>query len=126
TAQGGAGGRVGGRGGRPGAASPDASAAGSWSITSESPQGPIQLTFNLRQEGATISGEVTSPFGAFPLSGSPRGNELSFAFTAKMQDQDVAVTGKGSIDGNSIRGTINAMGNDSNFSGTRTQRTLFA
>jgi hypothetical protein len=47
---------------------------------------------------------------------------LSFAFTAKIQDQEVAVTGKGSIDGNSIRGTINAMGHDSNFSGTRTPR----
>jgi hypothetical protein len=47
---------------------------------------------------------------------------LSFAFTAKIQDQEIPVTGKGSIDGNSIRGSINAMGNDSNFSGTRTPR----
>ncbi|MGH9937065.1 MAG: amidohydrolase family protein, partial [Blastocatellia bacterium] len=73
SAQSGPGGRSGGRGGRPGAggsATPTVSAAGSWSITSESPQGPIQLTFNLKQEGATISGEVTSPFGTFPLSGS--------------------------------------------------------
>jgi imidazolonepropionase-like amidohydrolase len=121
-AQAGPGGRFGGRGGRPGAASPEASAAGSWSITSESPQGPIQLTFTLKQEGATISGEVSSPFGTFPLSGSLSGNELSFAFTAKIQDQEVPVTGKGSIDGNSIRGSMNAMGNDSNFSGTRTPR----
>src|SRR5262252_3431415 len=121
-AQAGAGGRFGGRGGRPGAAGPEASAAGSWSITSESPQGPIQLTFNLKQEGSTISGEVSSPFGTFPLSGSLSGAELSFAFTAKIQDQEVAVTGKGSIDGNSIRGAINAMGHDSNFSGTRTPR----
>jgi hypothetical protein len=121
-AQAGAGGRFGGRGGRPGMEAAAATAAGSWSITSESPQGPIQLTFNLRQEGATISGEVSSPFGTFPLNGSLSGNELSFAFTAKIQDQEVAVTGKGSIDGNSIRGSMNAMGHDSNFSGTRTPR----
>src|SRR5262249_10373835 len=118
----GAGGRFGGRGGRPGAGSATASAAGSWSITSESPQGPIQLTFNFKQEDATISGEVISPFGTFPLSGSLNGNELSFAFTAKIQDQEVPVTGKGSIDGNSIRGAMNAMGHDTNFSGTRTPR----
>src|SRR5215510_2074294 len=115
-AQGGPGGRFGGRGGRPGAESPAVSAAGSWAVTSESPQGPIQLTFNIKQEGATISGEVTSPFGTFPLSGTLSGNELSFAFTAKIQDQELAVTGKGSIDGNSIRGTITAMGNEANFS----------
>ena len=121
-AQAGPGGRFGGRGGRPGAESPALSAAGSWSVTSESPQGPIQLTFNIKQEGATISGEVTSPFGTFPLSGTLSGNELSFAFTAKIQDQEFAVTGKGSIDGNSIRGSITAMGNEANFSGTRTPR----
>jgi imidazolonepropionase-like amidohydrolase len=121
----GPGGRFGGRGGRPGgagAAGPAISAAGSWSITSESHQGPIQLTFNIKQEDATISGEVASPFGTFPLSGSLSGNELSFAFTAKIQDQDLPVTGKGSIDGNSIRGTITAMGQDAGFSGTRTPR----
>ena len=111
-----------GRGGRPGADAAAAAVAGCWSITSESPQGPIQLTFNLKQEGATISGEVASPFGTFPIIGSLSGNELSFAFTAKIQDQEVPITGKGSIDGNSIRGTINAMGHDSNFSGTRTPR----
>src|SRR5262245_14293345 len=107
---------------RPGMEAAAATAAGSWAITAESPQGPIQLTFTLKQEGATISGEVSSPFGTFPLSGSLSGNELSFAFTAKIQDQDVAVSGKGSIDGNSIRGSMNAMGHDSNFSGTRTPR----
>ena len=59
------------------------------------------------------------PFGFRPVAS---GNELSFAFTAKIQDQAVAVSGKGSIDGNSIRASINAMGHDSNFSGTRTPR----
>jgi hypothetical protein len=118
----GPGGRSGGRGGRPGAAGATVSVAGSWAITSESPQGPIQLTFNLKQEDATIGGEVASPFGTFPLSGTLSGNELSFAFTAKIQNQEVAVTGKGAIDGNSIRGTISAMGMDSGFSGTRTPR----
>jgi imidazolonepropionase-like amidohydrolase len=120
--QAGPGGRFGGRGGRPGGTGATISVAGSWSITSESPQGPIQLTFNLKQEDATISGEVASPFGTFPLSGSLSGNELSFAFTAKVQNQDLAVTGKGSIDGNTIRGTMNAMGMDSGFSGARTPR----
>ncbi len=121
--QAGPGGRFGGRGGRPGGEAAGAvSAAGGWSITSESPQGPIQLTFNLKQEGVTITGEVISPFGTFPLSGTLNGNELSFAFTAKIQDQELPVTGKGSIDGGSIRGSMNAMGHDSNFSGARTPR----
>jgi len=125
--QAGPGGRPGGPGGRPGGGRPSAetaaaSVAGSWSVTSESSHGPIQLTFNLKQEGATISGEVSSPFGTFPLSGALTGNELTFAFTAKIQDQELPISGKGSVDGNSIRGTINTMGQDSSFSGARTPR----
>jgi imidazolonepropionase-like amidohydrolase len=127
-AQAGPGGRFGGPGGRPGGGgrpNPEAMAAtvaGGWTVTSESPQGPIQLTFNLRQEGATISGEVASPFGTFPLTGTINGNELTFAFTAKIQDQELPVTGKGSIDGSSIKGTMSALGQESHFSGTRTPR----
>jgi len=121
--QAGAGGRFGGgRGGRPGAEAAAVAVAGSWSVTSESQQGPIQLTFNFKQEGQSISGEVASPFGTFPLSGTLNGNELTFSFTAKVQDQEVPVTGKCTIDGNSIRGSLNAMGQDASFSGTRTPR----
>jgi hypothetical protein len=126
--QAGPGGRFGGPGGRPGGGgrpNPEttaASVAGSWTVTSESPQGPIQLTFNLKQEGATITGEVSSPFGTFPLTGTLNGNDLTFAFTAKIQDQELPVTGKGSIDGSSIKGTMSALGQESNFSGTRTPR----
>jgi imidazolonepropionase-like amidohydrolase len=116
------GGRPGGGGGRGGGETAAMSVAGSWSITSESPQGPIQLTFNLKQEGPTISGDVTSPFGTFPLAGSINGNELTFSFTAKIQDQELPVTGKGTVEGNSVRGTIAAMGNESGFSGTRSPR----
>lgn len=122
-AQAGAGGRFGrpGGGGRPGAESA-ISAAGGWSVTSDSPQGPIQLTFNLKQEGAMITGEVSSPFGTFPVSGTISGNEMSFAFTAKIQDQEVPVSGKGVINGNSIKGSMSAMGQEANFSGARTPR----
>ena len=121
--QAGAGGRFGGgRGGRPGPEAAAVAVAGSWSVTSESQQGPIQLTFNFKQEGQSISGEVASPFGTFPLSGTLNGNELTFSFTAKVQDQEVPVTGKCTIDGNSIRGSLNAMGQDASFSGTRTPR----
>jgi imidazolonepropionase-like amidohydrolase len=126
--QAGPGGRFGGPGGRPGGGgrpnpgTAAATAAGSWTVTSESPQGPIQLTFNLRQEGATVSGEVASPFGTFPLAGAINGNELTFTFTAKIQDQELPVTGKGTIDGSSIKGTMSALGQESTFSGARTPR----
>lgn len=119
---GGPGGRPGGGGGRPNADGAGLSVAGSWTVTSESPQGPVQLTFSLTQEGNRVSGSVASPFGTFPVTGTVSGSELSFAFTAKIQDQELPVTGKGTIDGNAMRGTLNAMGQDASFSGSRTPR----
>ncbi|HWQ32130.1 MAG TPA: amidohydrolase family protein [Blastocatellia bacterium] len=108
-------------GGRPGAAAA-ASAAGEWAITAQSPNGPVQVTLSVSQEGSAINGSITTPFGTFPVSGRVSGSEVTFSFTAKVQDQEMPVTAKGTIDGNSIKGTMSVMGQEAEFSGTRTPK----
>lgn len=117
----------GGRGGRgPGGRTPGAAgagmAAGSWSLTISSPNGEIQGTLTLRQNGDSVSGDISSPFGTFPVTGSLNGNQLNYEYTASIQGQEVPISASGTIEGNSIRGTMNAMGQSLNFSGTRTPR----
>jgi imidazolonepropionase-like amidohydrolase len=101
---------------------PAVSAAGDWTITTQSPNGPIQSTLSFKQEGAALSGNVSTPFGTFPVSGNVSGSEVTFSFTAKVQDQEMVISGKGVIDGNSIKGTLNVMGQETEFSGARTPR----
>ena len=119
--RGGFGGRPGGPGARPNAAE-GAGATGVWSITTDSPQGPLQQTLTLRQDGDSLSGEIESPFGKFPVTGRASGNEVTFDFTANIQDRQMPVSGRGTIEGNSIRGTLSIHGQNFEFTGTRTPR----
>jgi imidazolonepropionase-like amidohydrolase len=111
-----AGGRGSGR--RPGAPG-TAMATGAWTITVNTPEGPVQGTLNLRQEGDAINGEIGTPFGNFPISGRLSGNEVTFDYTLNIQGQQMPVSARATIEGNSIRGTMNAMGQSFDFSGTR-------
>ncbi len=115
----------GGPGGRPGAGGAPASAvsaAGNWAITAQSPDGPIQVTLAFTQDGNVLNGSITTPFGTFPVTGRVSGNDVTFSFTARVQDQEMPVTAKGTLDGNSIKGTMSVMGNDAEFNGTRAPR----
>ena len=121
AAGGAGGGRFGGRGG-PGAA-PTASAvsaAGVWTLSVNSPQGAITVTLNLRQEGNVVTGDATSPFGTAQVTeGQITGNELRFGYMVTIQGQQVPVSARGVVEGNSIRGIMTVTGQDVEFSGTR-------
>ncbi len=121
TGPGGGAGRFGGRGASGGAPPSNAvSAAGVWTISVNSPQGAITVTLNLRQEGNVVTGDATSPFGTAQVTeGQVTGNELRFGYTVTIQGQQVPVSARGVIEGNSIRGTMSVTGQDVEFTGTR-------
>ena len=111
---------AGGRGsGGPGAPSATM-AAGSWALSISTPNGEIEATLNLEQQGNSLSGSIDSPFGKFPLTGSINGNEVTYNYTANVQGQEAQVSARGTIEGNSMRGTLSIMGQSIDFRGTRT------
>jgi imidazolonepropionase-like amidohydrolase len=115
----GRGGPGGGRGpGGPGAGAP--LAAGTWEITINSPAGTLQGTLKLAQEGNSLSGEITTPFGSAPLkNGVVSGSEVKFDFSINVQGQQMEVSTTAKINGASISGSMTAQGQASDFSGTR-------
>ncbi|MEP7270108.1 MAG: amidohydrolase family protein [Acidobacteriota bacterium] len=125
-----AGGQPGGRGpgGRGGPGGPGGGAAtpgiatGGWMVTVAS-LGGIQITLNLQQQGTSLTGNVVSPYGTAQLSdGQVSGNDITFNYTAEFQGNQTPVSGRGTIDGNSMRGTLTLMGQQAEFTGTRTPR----
>lgn len=129
TGPGGPGGRFGRGGpGGPGGPSPQAAAsggiaAGVWTLNVNSPQGAITITLNLRQEANVVTGDLTSPFGSAPVTeGVLNGNELQFGYSLNIQGQQTDVAVKSTIDGNSMRGIMNAHGQQIEFTGTRNPR----
>lgn len=107
---------------RPSAPSaPSVSVTGTWNLTVESPQGVVAVAADLQQEGETISGTVTSPFGQSTISsGSVSGGEVRFTLSVEIQGTPMAVTFVGRVVGDRMSGTVTVEGMGSfPFSGTR-------
>ncbi|MCI0663798.1 MAG: amidohydrolase family protein [Acidobacteria bacterium] len=117
------GGTLAGGGGRRGsgpAPSASASAAGTWALNVNSPNGAVTSILTIRQDGESLNGEIDTPFGKVTISnGRIRGDEMTFDFTINAQGQPLPVTAKGKIDGNSISGMMETSGQSFDFSGTK-------
>ncbi|HYP28684.1 MAG TPA: amidohydrolase family protein [Blastocatellia bacterium] len=110
---------------RPGAGGPPSAAAvdpsGEWAVVIRMPQGDMNATLSLRREGQQIVGTFAGPSGDFPIRNARiNGNQLTFSISLQVGGDTVEATTNGTIEGNSIRGTISlsAMG-QVEFTGSR-------
>jgi imidazolonepropionase-like amidohydrolase len=111
---------------RPGAAEerPAPDVSGTWNLVVDSPQGQVDITATLRQAGTKITGSMTSMFGESNVTdGSISGNTIQFTTVVDIQGQMLEVKYEGTIQGNSMSGTVTVQGIGSMpFSGTRPRR----
>lgn len=98
--------------------------SGTWTVTVDSPQGAVPVTLQLQQEGTTISGTVTSPFGQTPVArGTLSGDQVELTVNATIQGNQLVVTFSGRVEGDRISGMVTVEGQGSfTFSGTRSPR----
>lgn len=115
-------GRGGGRGPGREAAPAAASAAGTWALKVNSPQGEMPGTLTLTQNGSSLSGELVTQLGTVPVTGKINGSEITFDYKINMQGQEIPVTATGKVDGNSLTGAMNAMGQSFDYTGSRNPR----
>jgi hypothetical protein len=54
--------------------------------------------------------------------GQVNGNDITFSYTAEIQGNQTPISGRGTIEVNSIRGTLTFAGQQAEFTGTRTPR----
>ena len=79
--------------------------SGNWKGTAEGPNGAIERTFTFKQEGAKLTGETNSQFtGKSTITdGKVEGDAITFSITAKFQDNELKITYKGKVAGDSIK-----------------------
>ena len=95
-------------------------AVGTWALSLQTPAAEVSSTLTLREDGETLSGEVSTPFGSAKISGGKlSGNELQLSYALNVQGQELTVSAKGRIEGTSIQGTMEAMGQSFSFNGTK-------
>lgn len=83
---------------------------GTWDATFTAQQGPIPGQLVFKKDGAKITGTVTSQVGSAPLEAELKGNAVAIWFTITMQNGPVAIQLDGTVDGETIKGSIGAGG----------------
>ena len=82
-----------------------ADAAGEWAVTFATPGGPEEFTMFVAQNGAKLTGRLTSDAGEFPLTGAVDGNHVKIVWQFPEQGKLLEITFTGTIEGDSITGT---------------------
>jgi len=105
--------------------------AGVWEITRETGRGTIVQTLTLAVEGSTVTGTMEMNFGgggggggggpqSFPVSeGTVNGNQFSFTVTLNFGGNEIPQMFSGTIDGETLMGTIRGGRGDQPFTATR-------
>jgi lipopolysaccharide export system protein LptA len=81
--------------------------AGKWALTVETANGTGTPTIELTQDGETLAGTYSSQvFGEQKLTGTIKGNAISFGFTGSVQGATVTVTYTGTTDATTMKGKV--------------------
>lgn len=88
----------------------NSSAEGTWNLSVSTPQGDLPITMTLTNDGGKLGGTINSPFfgSADITGGSIDGNKVRAASAVSFQGQSIEVKINGTIEGNSMRGSVSA------------------
>lgn len=82
--------------------------AGTWMLTLEGPEGAVDATVVLTQDGAAVAGTIVMEgVDAASLSdGMIEGNTLKFMMAISVQGMDIALEATGEVSGDAIEGEL--------------------
>ena len=84
-----------------------ADVAGKWAITVETAGGSGSPTVTLTQSGETLSGTYLSEvFGEQKVTGTIKGNAITFGFNATIEGTAVKVTYTGTVESTTMKGKV--------------------
>jgi hypothetical protein len=88
------------------------------------PNGPVKFRAMLAVEGETLTGELKREggggAGGLAVKGTAKGAVVEFGYTVKFQDNDLQITMTGTVNGDTVKGTVSFGGFvEDEWSGTR-------
>jgi hypothetical protein len=89
-------------------AAENAQIGGEWTVNAEAMGQALQISLNLEQNGSDVTGRMESALGGGDLSGTVTGNSFSAVSKTEIMGQAVELTITGTVDGDSMSGSINA------------------
>lgn len=103
---------------------PAADVAGEWSLMLDFQGQELPITLVLAQDGDSVTGELSTMLGAGKIaSGKVKGKKISATATTEMQGKGMEFVITGTVDGESMNGTISApiVPEPLSFTGTRSK-----
>ena len=92
-------------------AKPSVDVTGKWNVTANAGGQEIPITLDLKQVEAVLSGSMSSMLGGGTLKdGKVAGNNVSGTITAEIQGQSVELQMEGTVDGDTMTGTLSGAG----------------
>ena len=79
---------------------------GTWDLTVQSKQGTATPSVTLQQSGEKLAGTYHGRMGDAKVEGTLRGNDIRFAVTLHFQDQSFVITYAGTVEKDSMKGTV--------------------
>ena len=84
-----------------------ADVAGTWAITVEIGGGTGTPTLTLEQNAETLTGTYSSQvFGEQKVTGTIKGNAITFGFSATIEGNALTVTYTGTVEGSTMKGKV--------------------
>jgi hypothetical protein len=84
----------------------DVNVTGKWTMSVQTQAGTGSPTFDLKQEGETITGQYSGQLGEAPVTGAVKGDEITLSFTVSGQGQELVVTYTGTVAGDTMEGKV--------------------
>ena len=83
---------------------------GDWEFNVTTDQGGGTPTMTFKQDGEKLTGKYNGQFGSADLTGTVKGNAIQFSFTIDVQGQQAPATYKGTVEKNTMKGTMDIAG----------------
>jgi hypothetical protein len=93
---------------KPAAAKPAVAAAnisGTWTLSVETPMGARDMKLVATQAGEALTGNIESPRGAMPITGTVKGNAVAFMMKVNAQGTEMQIDYAGTVEGDAMKGT---------------------
>jgi len=80
--------------------------SGAWDLIVNGPEGAINATANLKQDGEKLTGTIETPQGSAEMTGSLKGKTLNLNFSIQGPQGPLEIKVNGEVDGASMKGVI--------------------
>jgi hypothetical protein len=90
----------------PPASAQNADITGTWTTTFVTNGQTYPAKMILKKDGEKTTGTISSERGEFPINGAVSGQTVTFSFTMQAENGPIAISMKGDVDGDAMKGTF--------------------